>query len=227
MANETNKSKKASKMTKSTIAMIVCLAVIGVLILTTILLAVIPTDKGVKFAKPDQMVITYDGQTAYFESNSEEFKQIWEEYEKAGKQPVIATLFGGYANKGMKAEYGKTQDYSQLGSSSSSEEEESTTSTNFVIKFVYNDSNKQTMKNGNGTTYEYENESKTKLTFEFTEATFEVTNDNAMQTKTFYLKSTLDSDTSTKTHITYTGVANFNSLYELLKSMVENNKFIS
>ena len=230
MANETKNSNRATKITKSTIALFVCLGVIGALILATILMAVIPTDRGVKFSKPDQMTITYDGKTAYFESDSSEFGQIWTEYQKAGKSAVIAALFGGYAGQGMKANYFISgQDYSDLASKSTSDDDEDnseTASKSFVVKFVFNNSNKQTMVNGNGSTFEYKN-ADTKLTFEFIEATFEVSDAKVMQSKTFYLKSSLDSATSTKTHITYTGVANFNSLYDLLKTMVEKNKFIS
>ncbi len=229
MANETKKSNRATKITKSTIALFVCLGLIGALILATILMAIIPTDKGVKFAQPDQMTITYDGKTAYFESNSDEFKKIWDEYQKAGKSPVIAALFGGYAGQGMKANYFLTaKDYSDLTSKpSNSDDSADSAEKNFVVKFVYNDTNKQDMKNGNGSIFEYTNDTGTKLTFDFVAAYFEVSDANVMQTKTFYLKSSLSGTSSTKTQIIYTGVANFDSLYDLLKSMVENNKFIS
>ncbi len=221
MANETKKSKK---FTKSTIAMIVCLALIGALILATIIMAIVPTDKGVKFSAPDHMTITYDGKTANFTSGSAEYKEIWETYQNAGKLPVITSLFGGYAGHGMKANYFiSSQDYSKLGSASDDSDSDTK---NFVIRFIYNTNNEQTMKNGNGSDFVYGDSEDSKITPQFGEAVFEVTQDKDMQQKTFYLKSTLDSDSSTKTHITYTGVANYNSLYDLLKSMVEKNKFI-
>ena len=220
MANET---KKAKKFTKSTIAMIVCLAIIGALIVTTILLAVIPTNKGIKFDKPDQMRIIYNNsQEANFESDTEEFNKIWEVYQGSGRQPVIAALFGGYANQGMQATYSvNAQDYADLLSKTSSSSSDS--AKNFTVCFVWNSNNEQTMKNANGSEYVEET---TQITPKFVAAYFQVTEDTSMMTKTTYLRSTKDSATSNKTHITYTGVANYGGLYELLNSMVENKKFI-
>lgn len=221
MANETKKSKK---FTKSTIAMIVCLAVIGALIVTTILLAIIPTDKGIKFSRPDQMRIIYNNSTeANFESDTEEFKKIWDTYCKSGRQPVIGALFGGYAGEGMKAVYSvSAQDYADLltkSTSSSSDE----SAKKFTVCFVWNSNNEQTMKNANGSEYVEET---TQITPKFVAAYFEVSEDTSMITKTTYLRSTKDSDSSNKTHITYTGVANYGELYDLLNSMVDDKKFI-
>jgi len=222
MANETKKSR----FTKSTIAMIVCLAFIGALILATILMAIIPTDKGIRFSEPDYMEISYDGKTLHLLKNAnsddekESFKQIWEAYQNAGKQPVIAALFGGYAGQGMNADYSSSpKDYSNLGASSSSDsdsESETESVKSFVINFQY--FSEQTMINGNGSDYVY-GEVDNKVTPKFTAAYIEITNDNSMQLRTAYLKSTNDSDSSKKTYITYTGIANFNSLYDLLKTM--------
>ncbi len=220
MANETKKSKK---FTKSTIAMIVCLAIIGALIITTILLAIIPTNKGIKFDKPDQMRIIYDNTTeANFESNTEEFKQIWEAYSKSGTQPVIAALFGGYAGQGMQANYSVTAlDYADLVKKSSNSSDDS--AKKFTVCFVWNSTNEQTMKNANGSEFVEET---TQITPKFVAAYFEVGEDTSMVTKTTYLKSTKDSASSNKTHISYSGVANYGELYDLLNSMVENKKFI-
>jgi len=228
MANEQNKIKK---FTKSTIAMIVCLAIIGVLILATILMALIPTDKGIKFTAPDFITVTYDGHSGVFEKDkSEEYNKIWNEYQNAGKQPVIAALFGGYLGKGMKAEYSSNvKDYSGIfttKTSDSDDESSKTTETtkSFVIKFTY--FNAQFMKNGNGSDYEYGDTEESKFKPQFTEAYIQVTDENAMQLKTAYLKSDKDSSSSTKTHATYTGVANFNSLYDVLKTIEGSNKLV-
>ena len=221
MANETKKSKK---FTKSTIAMIVCLAIIGALIVTTILLALIPTNKGIKLDKPDQVRIIYNNSLeANFESDTEEFKSIWETYSRSGSQPVIAALFGGYAGQGMEAVYSvNAQDYADLLSKSSSSSSDDSTK-NFTVCFVWNSTNEQTMKNANGSEYVEET---TQITPKFVAAYFQVTQDTSMLKKTTYLKSTKDSATSNKTHITYTGIANYGELYDLLNSMVEAKKFI-
>ncbi len=230
MANEQNKVKK---FTKSTIAMIVCLAFIGVLILATILMALIPTDKGIKFAAPDLITVTYGEHYGVFAKNNEDYNKIWEEYQKACKQPVIAALFGGYLGKGMKAEYSSNvKDYSNIyttDKSDSDNEDDSTetkeTTNCFVIQFTY--LNAQFMKNGNGSDYEYGDTADSKFKPLFTDAYIQITNDNALQLKTVYLKSDKDSSSSTKTHATYTGVANFNSLYDLLKTIEGSNKLIN
>lgn len=209
-------SQARKKRRNSMITSIVCLSIIGVLILTTILLAVIPVNSGARFVnKPDQIQIKI-GTTSYnldrSESTKSDFDKIWDAYCSAGSPSVMTTIFGGYAGRGMEGHYsGSTSSYANLSND-----------TTFAIAFVWN--NGQTMINSNGSNFVYKTGNSTSTETTFYEAHFKVSNENAVKDVTVYL-NTNRSNSSRTTNYTYTGVTNFYGLYNILNQMVEDGKF--
>ncbi|MBQ7977016.1 MAG: hypothetical protein IJ301_00235 [Clostridia bacterium] len=216
--NDTKKitSSARAKRKRNMIASIVCFSIVGVLILTTILLAVIPAGAGVRYEnKPDQIHVKI-GTTQYQLDQSEatktDFDLIWNAYTSAGSPSVIATIFGGYAGNGMAAHYSaSTSSYSSLA-----------TDETFAIAFIWNDA--QTMINADGSNFVYKSGSATFSETKFYEAHFAVTSENAVKDTKIYL-NTNASNSSKNTNFTYTGVTNFYGLYNVLNQMVEDGKF--
>ena len=213
ITNKVLKKRKANR-----IASIVCLAVVGVLILTTILLAVIPISTGVRFVNtPDQIYLKI-GSTIYQvergdERTGEDFDKIWSAYQAACNPTVIATIFGGYAGAGMTANHSNnTNSFANLA-----------TDTTFAVTFYWKDN--QTMINANGSTFTYMSGSyeNTNPTY-FREAHFAVTNENVVQDSRVLLRTSTNT-TSSSTQFYYTGVANYFGLYNVLNQMVEDGKF--
>lgn len=196
-------------------------SVIAVLILTTILLAVIPTYTGVKFeTAPDYMVLqTSDSKylTLYREDEStkEDFYKVWNAYNASGNPVVIDTIFNGYAGKG------KTAVYSQSNKYYNNLAKENT----YAITFHWNE--KQTMTNGNGSQFTYTTSSNTEYTDPtyYTDAYFAVDNVNKAALHEIYLRKDNASTSSTSTKFYYTGYANFISLYEVVGGLEDAGKF--
>lgn len=210
ITNKVLKKRKASK-----IASIVCLSVVGVLILVTILLAVIPISTGVRFVNaPDQIYLKI-GSTIYQvdkEEDSEDFNKIWSAYQAACNPTVITTIFGGYAGAGMTANHSNnTNSFANLS-----------TDTTFSVCFHWKDD--QTMINANGSTFTYMSGSyeNTNPTY-FREAYFAVSNENVVQDSRVLLRTS--TNTSSSSTQFYTGVANYYGLYNVLNQMVEDGKF--
>lgn len=210
-------SKARRKRRNSKIASIVCFAIIGVLILTTILLAVIPVNTGAKFVnQPDQIYLKI-GSTLYQvdkedEATKADYEKIWNAYLQGSKPTVIATIFGGYAGKGMSSNY----------TTSSNSFNDLADETTFEVVFYWN--NNQTMINPDGSMFTYKiGASVSTQAVEFREVHFAVNNENVVKDNTFYIKTTTNDSTSTR--FTYTGVANYNGLYEVLNQMVKDGKF--
>ncbi len=206
------------KRRNSMIATIVCLSIVGVLILTTVLLAVIPINTGARFSSAPDSIHLQIGSTHYYvekdnEATRDDYNKVWNAYLASGNPTVISTIFGGYAGKGMVAEHSNsTTSFSSLESDD----------TAFVIEFYWKD--RQTMVNGNGSTFTYmagNTEVTTPTTF--FEAHFVVTNENVVQDSKILLRTT---DTQSGTQFSYTGVANYYGLYNILNQMVEDDKFV-
>lgn len=207
----TNKARAKRRYNK--IASIVCLAIVGVLILTTILLAVIPVNTGARFVnKPDQIYLKINSTFYQVDKDSEDYNKIYNAYQNGSRPTVITTIFGGYAGKGMSSNYtASPQSFSNLSNE-----------TTFEVVFYWNEL--QTMINPNGSNFTYKiGESISTQPVQFREVHFAVKNENSVSDNTFYIKNTTNDTTSTR--FTYTGVANYNGLYKVLNQMVEDGKF--
>ncbi len=207
----TNRARAKRKANK--IASIVCLAFVGVLILTTILLAVIPVNTGAKFVnKPDEIYLKINSTIYQFSKteNPTDYDRVMNAYNAGSKPSVIATIFGGYAGKGMTSNYtASTNSFTSLSDADT-----------FEVVFFWNE--KQTMINPDGSVFKYKiGESWSTQPIEFREVHFAIKSDNAVKDHTFYIKS----NESNYTRFTYTGVANYNGLYNVLNEMVKEGKF--
>ncbi len=207
-----NRAKARNKANK--IASIVCLAFVGVLILTTILLAIIPVYTSVKLTnKPDEIYLRIN--STYYEfskdGNPTDYDRVMNAYYKGGSSSVIASIFGGYAGKGMKSNY--TTSSTSFTSLSDSE--------TFEVIFVWK--NEQTMINPDGSEFKYQigDSDSWNSPSGFKEIHFAIASDNEVKDHTFYIKTS----ESNYTRYTYTGVANYNGLYNVLNEMVEEGKF--
>lgn len=211
-------NKVLRKRKNSMIATIVSLTIVGLLILTTILLAVIPINTGVRYeSSPDSIHLQLGNEHYYLfkddEATRDDYNKVWNAYLSACNPSVISTIFGGYAGRGMTAEH------STLTTPFSSLENDDTA---FVVIFYW--SERQTMVNANGSTFTYmagNTEVTTPTTF--FKAHFNVTNQNAVQDSRVLLRT---ADTQSGTQFSYTGVANYYGLYNILNQMVEDDKFV-
>ena len=199
---------------------VVSYSIIAVLILTTILLAVIPTYTGVKFeSTPDRIVLeSTAGSLTLFEDDKttrDDFYKVWNAYNRSGSPVVIDTIFNGYAGKG------KTAVYDQSSSKSFANLEKENT---YSIAFHWDERQMMTTANGDKFTY-FLLGNKTEITEPtyYDAAFFAVDNTNKPTQNTIYLRK--DSSTSTSTKFYYTGYANFISLYEVVGELEDAGKF--
>ncbi len=216
---DTNKitSKILRRRQTNLIISIVCLSIVGLLILTTILLAVIPVSAGARYVnQPDMIYIKY-GSTIYEvekddEITGEDYERIWNAYLSASNPTVMETIFGGYVGQGMTANYSpSTSSFANLASD-----------TTFSVCFFWNES--QTMINKDGSQFTYmSGNTQVNSPTKFYEAYMAVDSTNSVQDHTIYLRT---STTSRSTNFTYTGVANFYGLYNILIQMVNDGKFV-
>ncbi len=231
MENQDNTKKLVQDSTKlsffkslskgNLIFFIVSYSIIGILILTTILLAVIPTHTGVKFEKtPDRIVLK--SSTAYLtlysddDRTKEDFQTIWDAYNKSGSPTVIDTMFNGYAGKGKTAVYDQSssKSYSNLAKDGT-----------YAVYFLWDDGLEMTDANGDTFTY-YLIGNQTKITTPtyYYAAVFAVSNSTSATQNTFYLRKTKD-ESSTSTKFMYTGYANFINLYDAIEKLDNAGKF--
>jgi len=198
---------------------VVSYAIIGLMILTTILLAVIPTYTGVKFeTTPDYIVLKSStaSLTLYADNDStkEDFQTIWDAYNRAGSPTVIDALFNGCAGKSKEAVYGSSSSsYSNLA-----------TGTTYAVYFCWDTAQKMTEADGSDFTYYYTG-SKVQVTDPtyYTAAVFAVSDSNTATKNTFYLRKS--TATSNSTRFLYTGYANFINLYDAIEKLDNAGKF--
>ncbi len=204
---------------------IVSYSIIGILILTTILLAVIPTYTGVKFETTPDRIMLVKSSTAYLnlyaddERTKDDFNAIWEAYNDSSSPTIIDTMFNGYTGKGKEAVYeqGSSKSYSNLTSDGA-----------YAVYFFWND--KQEMTNASGETFTYYlSGNKTQITDPtyYTSAAFSVNNSNTANKNTIYLHKDTASESSTLTRFLYTGYANFINLYNAIESLDNADKFVA
>ena len=216
----TNSQPFYKRMKKSSlITMIVSLSVIGVLILTTIILAIAPTYTGVNFEnKPDRIEIIIDSNllTLYAdeESTKEDYNKVLNAYNASSSASVMDALLNGYAGRGKTACYSESsKSYGNLS-----------TETTFSVTFYWDEA--QEMTNGNGSTYYYTTSTGSQATTatNYDAATFAVSNESKVEEKTIFLRKTGITNLSS-THYYYTGVANFYELYKVLNDLQDDGKF--
>ena len=196
------------------ITAIVAFSLIGILIITTILLAVIPVYTGVKFAnEPDRIVIKYNNEQMTVYNNDAEyqdiFDSIWNAYNDASNPTVMDSIFNGFAGKGMTANYSS----SSLSFGNLSNE------TTFSVAFYWDNSQLMTNKDGSQFNYELANGDEYTSGVKYNSAVFSVDSTNGVVEKTFYLRTNTTNSTSTRYY--YTGIANYYSLYRVLIELQE------
>ena len=201
---------------------VVSYSIIGILILTTILLAVIPTYTGVKFeTTPDRIVLrsATASLTLYADDNStkDDFQAIWSAYNQSGSPVIIDTLFNGYAGKGKVAVYeqSSTKSFANLAKDGT-----------YSVSFHWDSDQLMTDAKGNKFTY-YLSGNKTQITDPtyYTAAVFAVSNTTSATQNSFYLRKKGASESSTTTRFYYTGYANFITLYNAIEKLDDAGKF--
>lgn len=201
---------------------VVSYVIIGALILTTLLLAVIPTSSGVRFENtPDRIVLKSStaSLTLYADDDSTkaDFYKIWDAYNAAGSPVVIDTIFNGYAGKGKTAVYDQTstKSFSNLAQNGA-----------YSVAFHWDTDQLMTDASGQKFTY-FLSGNKTEVTDPtyYTAAFFAVDNSNKATLNSIYLRKNTASTSSTTTRFYYTGYANFISLYELIGELEDAGKF--
>ena len=203
------------RMTKpALITALIAFPIIGILIITTIILAVVPVYAGARYeTKPDYMVIEYNNTQMTVYNNDtkyqDAFNRIWNAYNDASSPTVMDSIFNGYAGQGMTANYSS----SPLTFSSLANE------TTFAVTFYWNDSQLMTNKDGSQFNYTLQNGSEVTTGVRYISASFSVDATNSVVEKTFYLRRDTQTATSTNTHYYYTGIANYYGLYLVLMDL--------
>lgn len=203
---------------------IVSYAIIGILILTTILLAVIPTYTGVKFeSTPDRIVLKTSSTSLTLYANDAstkgDFNTIWNAYNQASSPTVIDTMFNGYAGQGKEAVYEKSSYKSYSNSTLTSDGA-------YAVYFYWDTDQKMTNAKGEDFTY-YLSDGKTEITTPtyYTAAAFSVTDSTSAEKSTIYLRKNNASTSSTSTRFLYTGYINFTGLYDAIVALEDAGKF--
>lgn len=189
----------------SKIIAITSLSIIGLLILSVILLAVISVNRGFEF-KDDPTAITIrksDGEIILYEDKIEEqdglYNEIMSRLKAAGDFKVLDSIFGGYSNKVAGTEQ---QSSSTSFSTLYNEEGE------YCIIFRWLSSpqtTKYTNSNGNEINYQYD------------EAYIQLNKTNAVTRVSAYLRQA--GTTNTYSRIVYYGYLNTSSLYDYVSTL--------
>ena len=203
------------------IIMIVSYSIIAALIITTIILAVVPTYTGAKFnSTPDRVVIKSESQTLTLyedtESTRVDFYRVWDAYNNSSSPVVIETIFNGYAGKGMTAVY-DTQSSKSYGSLANA--------TTYSVTFYWDEKQLMTDKDGKQFTYELSNGTQVTDPVYYVAATFAVSQGDQAKYSYFYLRRDTAATSSTTTRFYYTAYGNYVGLYNVLQSLYDEGKF--
>lgn len=76
---------------------IISLIIVGVLLITTIILAIVPVNHAIKVENPNQIILHYNGDYKILteSENSNEYCTIISKLKKSGKEKVIEAMFNG------------------------------------------------------------------------------------------------------------------------------------
>ena len=190
----------------------VSFTIILALIITTILLSVIQTRTSVKFENtPDRIVLNINSTqlTLYAddESTKDDFNLVYNSYNNVSSPTIMEAIFNGYAGRGKEAYYSqKSKSYANLA-----------TQTTYSVAFYWDSDQLMTDKNGNKFTYTMSNGEQSTNEIYYKAVFFDVSDSNSVQEKTFYIRRSTSSTTSTNFY--YTGIANFNSMYQTLEQL--------
>ena len=208
---------KRMGLTKLIIA-IVSFSIITALIITTITFSVITTNTGVKFENtPDRIVLNINSTQLTLYANDEntkaDFDKVYKAYNNATNPTKMDAIFNGYANQGKKAYYSqKSKSYANLA-----------TETTFSVAFCWDSDQIMTDENGKPFTYTLSNGQQSTNEITYRAVYFDVSNANKVEEKTFYIRRSNASTTSTNFY--YTGIANYDSLYQVLLELQSEGKF--
>ncbi len=199
---------------------VVSYSIIGILILTTILLAVIPTYTGVKFENtPDRIVLKTSSESltlyADREDTKDDFMTIWNAYNSSNSPTVIDAMFNGYAGQGKVAKYSsKIESYASLAND-----------TTYEVAFYWDEA--QLMTDSNGKAFKYTLSTGKESTEDpyYSAATFAVSNSTNVTNATIYLRMKDVTESSTSTRYLYKGYSNFIGLYRAIEELEDADKF--
>ena len=189
------------------IVMITSLSVIGVLILSILLLAVISVDRGFKFNQNPDTIVLHNGSSSvvlYSDKIEEQdgvFTQVLNKVDGAGKFKVLDSMFGGYSSKTDGTEYlSSSVTFSTLYS----------TSGEYCIEYRWHAAQKINYTNNEGTKVEYS----------YDRAYFKVSQENAVTKVSAYLRAANTSNTYSR--VVYYGYLNTSDLYDYVSNISYN-----
>lgn len=188
----------------SKIIMITSFSIIGVLILTVILLAVISVNRGFSFEQdPDTMVVHYGSQTkVLYEDKIEEqdgiYTEILNKLNASGNFKVMDSMFGGFGDKYAGTEYlSSSVTFSTLYSSSG----------DCCLEFRWQNPQKTSYLNTEGEKVEYS----------YDRAYIKLSNADAVTKINAYLRTS--GTTNTYAHVVYYGYLNTFDLYNYVSNL--------
>ena len=189
------------------IVMITSLSVIGVLILSIILLAVISVNRGFSFNQEPDTIVVHNGSSSIvlysdtIEQQDNLFNEIQQQVNKAGSFKVLDSIFGGYASKSAGTEYlSSSVTFSTLYASSG----------NYCIEYRWHAVQK--------IKYQKDDE---EVEYSFDRAYFKITNENAVTKVNAYLRAA--NTTNTYSRVVYFGYLNTANLYDYVSGLTYNN----
>lgn len=190
------------------IVMITSLSVIGVLILSIILLAVISVNHGFKFNQEPDTIVVHNGSSSvilYSDTIEEQngvFNEIQNKVNASGQFKILDSIFGGYASKNDGTEYlSSSVTFSTLYSATG----------DYCIEYRWHAAQKIKYAKDNGEQVEYT----------YDRAYFKVTSDNAVTKVNAYLRAS--NTTNTYSRVVYYGYLNTTDLFDYVSGLTYNN----
>ena len=199
------------------VIMITSLSIIGVLILSVILLAVISVNHGFSFNEnrkisdasfnqmPDTIVVHNGSQSTILYSDKIEeqdgvFNDVFNAVKDAGNFKIIDSIFGGYASKNPGVEYlSSSVTFSSLYSATG----------DYCVEFRWHAAQKINYQNGDET-----------VEYSYDRAYFAVTEGDAVTKVSAYLKAYNTSNTYSR--VVYYAYLNTSNLYEVVQGLDYN-----
>jgi hypothetical protein len=200
---------------KKIIIISVVLGLVGIMALTTLILALVPVNKNRTIETPNVIYITNEKTTGYggfCASNIDDLtsnkarmlNEFMEKFNAGFEQKALVSLFAGQMNEGFEA------GYADIAGSSEKISKNYDTTEKFTVIFEYNETKTITVAEKD-------------LTFEYDHLFFEVTNTNGRELVTFgVMKGTEYMDGEDKTlpyKYYYTAKVNLSGLYKYICSI--------
>ena len=190
------------------IVMITSLSVIGVLILSILLLAVISVNRGFKFNQDPDTIVLHNGSNSvvFYSDKIEEqggvFTDVLNKVKNSGNFKILDSIFGGYSSKTDGTEYlSSSVTFSTLYA----------TTDDYCIEYRWHAVQKIKYTNNDS-----------EVEYSYDRAYFAITKEDAVTKVSAYLRAA--NTTNTYSRVVYYGYLNTSDIFEYVSTYFENNK---